>query len=51
MTGYIKRLKVKPVIYSGEYREALQYIDQLQSQDKEAAALYLEEIRDMLKTW
>ena len=49
-----KRQSVRAWLFSDmmeeEHREALQYIDQLQSQDKEAADLYLEEIRKLYRS-
>lgn len=47
MRQYYRFLADKPVIHSGEYREAMDLIKQLKKYDKKSAAEYLETIREM----
>ena len=47
MRQYYRSLAVKPVIHSGEYREAMDLIKQLKKYDKKSAAEYLETIREL----
>ena len=47
MRQYYRFLAVKPVIHSGEYREAMDLIKQLKKHDKKSAAEYLETIREL----
>lgn len=47
MRQYYRSLAVKPVIHSGEYREAMDLIKQLKKHDKKSAAEYLETIREL----